>query len=114
MYQGKPGETNTRCANWKVPSPLPRSTQTFQSLKLATARSGLPSPLKSPTTTPEGPLLDPAIYSVWGLNNGACANVGCGNADRKNEVAATNNDDLPNFLFMEHHASDLDRHLTGL
>ena len=54
----------------------------------------------------ETPMLVPATYSVWGLNNGVCANVGCGNANRKNKVAATNSDDLPNFLFMEHHAGE--------
>src|SRR5207249_7138572 len=32
------------CAAWKVPSPLPRSTETSPERRLATARSGLPSP----------------------------------------------------------------------
>jgi len=40
--------------------------------------------------------------------------VGCGNANRKNKVAATNNDNLPNFLFMEHLTGELGRHLTAL
>src|SRR6266702_1857452 len=95
---------------WKVPSPLPSNTQAVQSPKLTTARSGFPSPLKSATAMPEGPFLAPAAYSVWGLNNGVCANVGFGNANRKNEVAATNNDNLPNSLFTEHLASELQRH----
>ena|SRR6266581_4223444 len=40
------------------------------------------------------------------MNNGVCANVGCGNANRKNEVAATTNDNLCNFLIIEHHADE--------
>src|SRR6266581_686983 len=97
-------------AAWKVPSPLPSSSQAVQSPKLTTARSGFPSPLKSATAMPEGPFLAPAAYSVWGLNNGVCANVGFGNANRKNSVTATNNDNLPNFLLTEHLASELQRH----
>src|SRR5712692_4269704 len=38
---------------WKVPSPLPKSTETPEQT-LATARSCTPSPLKSPTATEEG------------------------------------------------------------
>src|SRR6266571_4588244 len=67
----------------------------FQSPKLTTARSNLPSPLKSPTAMPEGPFLDPATYSVWGL---------------KNDVAATSNDNFSNLLFMEHSANEFQRH----
>src|SRR2546422_6850677 len=120
MYQGKPPPEAKYMffAGWKVPSPLPSSTQAVQSPKLTTARSGLPSPLKSLTTMPEGPFLDPATYSVWGLNNGVCgavcANVGFGDASRKNEVAATSNDNLPNFLFMEHQTDEFERHATQL
>src|SRR5260370_21777719 len=100
MYQGKPPPEAKYMffAGWKVPSALPSSTQAVQSPKLTTARSGFPSPLKSAMTMVEGPSLDPAAYSVWELNNGVCASVGFGNANRKNEVAATNNDNLPNFL----------------
>src|SRR6266487_1858043 len=86
----------------------------FQSPKLTTARSNLPSPLKSPTAMPEGPFLDPATYSVWGLNNGVCgavcANAESANAKRKNDVAATSNDDFSNLLFMEHPANEFQRH----
>src|SRR6266436_10346088 len=82
----------------------------FQSPKLTTARSTLPSPLKSPTAMPEGPFLDAATYSVWGPNNGVCPSVGFGNANRKNEVAATSNDNLSNFLFMEHQANEFRSH----
>src|SRR6266699_487433 len=112
MYQGKPPPEAKYMffAAWKVPSPLPSSSQAVQSPKLTTARSGFPSPLKSATAMPEGPFLAPAAYSVWGLNNGVCANVGFGNANRKNEVAATNNDNLPNSLFTEHLTSELQRH----
>ena len=41
-------------AAWKVPLPLPSSTLTLSLPSLATARSGLPSPLKSPTATDDG------------------------------------------------------------
>src|SRR5260370_749702 len=41
---------------WKVPSPLPSSTETVLSLLLATTKSGLPSPLKSPTASEVGAL----------------------------------------------------------
>ena len=37
--------------NWKVPSPLPSSTETVSAPVLAATRSGLASPLKSPTAT---------------------------------------------------------------
>src|SRR3989440_11987330 len=46
----------------KVPSPLLSSTETVLESKLATARSGLPSPLKSPTATETG--LAPATKKV--------------------------------------------------
>src|SRR5258706_13792557 len=86
----------------------------FQSPKLTTARSSLPSPLKSPTAMPEGPFLDPATYSVCGMNNGVCGaicvNAGLANAKRKDDVAATSNDNLSNFLFMEHQANEFQRH----
>src|SRR5215472_12314916 len=46
-----------------LPSPLPSSTEIVLTFKSQTARSSLPSPLKSPTATPAGPLptvkLDP-------------------------------------------------------
>ena len=38
----------TARAVWKVPSPLPRNTETVSENELATTRSALPSPLKSP------------------------------------------------------------------
>src|SRR2546426_11745435 len=116
MSQGKPPPEAKYMflAGWKVPSPLPSSTQALQSPKLTTARSGLPSPLKSLTTMPEGPFLDPATYSTCGLNSGVCANVGCGNAKRKNNVAATNNDNLPIFLFMEHQTGEFEPHARQL
>ena len=41
-------------AAWKVPLPLPSSTLTLLLVMLAVARSGLPSPLKSPTATDIG------------------------------------------------------------
>src|SRR6266480_3035703 len=41
-------------AGWKVPSPLPSSTETSPEFQLAAARSSLPSPLKSPTVTEVG------------------------------------------------------------
>src|SRR6266571_5802796 len=112
MYQGKPPPEAKYMffAAWKVPSPLPSSSQAVQSPKLTTARSGFPSPLKSATAMPEGPFLAPATYSVWGLNNGVCANVRFGNANRRDEVAATSNDNLFNFLFMEHRANEFQRH----
>src|SRR5712691_7763921 len=93
MYQGKPPPEAKYMffAGWKVPSPL-----------------------NSLTTMPEGPFLDPATYSTWGLNSGVCANVGCGNANRKNKVAATNNDNLPSFLFMEHLTGEFEPHATQL
>ena len=42
----------------KVPSPLPSSTETVLVSKFAVARSGLPSPFRSPTATP---LLSPPV-----------------------------------------------------
>src|SRR6266568_3520049 len=59
---------------------------------------------------PEGPFLDAAPYSVWGLNNGVCAKLVSGNANRTNKVIATSNDNLSNFLFMEHQANEFQRH----
>ena len=44
----------TFLAVWKVPSPLPNSTETVFELELATARSASPSWLKSPTATEVG------------------------------------------------------------
>ena len=38
-------------AGWKVPLPLPSSTETVLDPALLTARSSLPSLLKSPTAT---------------------------------------------------------------
>ena len=40
---------------WKVPSPLPKSTLTLAVVELAVTTSSLPSPLKSPIATPQGP-----------------------------------------------------------
>ena len=40
---------------WKVPSPLPRKTLIVLDNVLETTRSGLPSPLRSPTAMCEGP-----------------------------------------------------------
>src|SRR3989442_1594166 len=48
----------------KVPSPLPSSTETMLEPKLATARSGLLSPLKSPTATEKGPLPTPKVCAA--------------------------------------------------
>src|SRR5271166_4771088 len=48
------------CCVWKVPSPLPSSTPTVLSFTLTTARSAMPSPLKSPLATPYGVL--PVVY----------------------------------------------------
>src|SRR5437867_5977029 len=39
------------CGAWKVPSPLPSSTETRSAKGWAAARSWIPSPLKSPTDT---------------------------------------------------------------
>ena len=44
---------------WKVPLPMPNSTETLSDAKFATARSSLPSPLKSPTAMARG--LEPAL-----------------------------------------------------
>ena len=38
-----------------VPSPLPSRIETVSAMRLVTARSGMPSPLKSPTATSQGP-----------------------------------------------------------
>ena len=50
--RGPGGEVDGAAA--KVPLPLPSSTLTLSLPALATARSGLPSPLKSPTATEIG------------------------------------------------------------
>src|SRR5439155_5939236 len=47
----------------KLPSPLPSTTETVFELPLATARSGLPSPFRSPIATELGPL--PVPKSVF-------------------------------------------------
>jgi hypothetical protein len=39
------------CPTWKVPSPLPSRIVMVSLFTLPTARSGTPSPLKSPPTT---------------------------------------------------------------
>src|SRR5271166_6300927 len=54
------------CCDWKVPSPLPSSTLTVaaRSVELVTARSAMPSPLKSPTATNKGP--PPTSYATGG------------------------------------------------
>src|SRR6266567_1891843 len=50
---------------WKVPSPLPSSTEMVLSLWLATTKSGLPSPLKSPTATKAGALPTRKLSGPW-------------------------------------------------
>jgi hypothetical protein len=54
-------------AAWKVPSPLPSETETLREFWLLTARSALPSPLKSALVTEVGP--DPTVTSgfAWKL-----------------------------------------------
>src|SRR5919198_6611726 len=89
-----------------MPSPLPSSTQALQSPKLTTAKSGLPSPLKSATAMQEGPCVAPATYSVWGLNNGGgdgdgdCANAEAEKANRKDDAAAAHTNSLAGGLFV--------------
>src|SRR5262249_28475137 len=55
---------------WNVPSPWPRNTEmspeSEREPELAVARSGRPSPLKSPTTRPAGKF--PAGYDTAGWN----------------------------------------------
>src|SRR6059058_2590684 len=46
---------------WKVPSPLPSSTETVLKPRLATTRSSLPSAFKSPSATEEAPLPAPKV-----------------------------------------------------
>src|SRR5437660_165597 len=50
---------------WKVPSPLPSSTEMVLSLRLATTKSGLPSPLKSPTATKAGASPTRELSGTW-------------------------------------------------
>src|SRR5207244_13011619 len=57
--------TATVGAGWKVPSPLPRSTETVLDPELATARSSLPSPLKSPTATEVGLVPTAKVRAAW-------------------------------------------------
>src|SRR5439155_22830255 len=59
--EGKVQQTPTGkfIATWKVPSPLPSRTETLLEFILATARSCVPSPLRSPTVTERGPLQQP-------------------------------------------------------
>src|SRR6266581_3500419 len=90
--------TNKVVAGWKVPSPLPSSTETVLDPALATARSTLPSPLKSPTATDTG--LDPDTKSLWALNETVWAEAGLGSADEKRIVAATMSDSQTEFLVM--------------
>src|SRR5436305_137956 len=56
---GGPAATGERGALAKPPLPLPSRMLTLLLLRLATARSGLPSPLKSPTATEAGVLPTP-------------------------------------------------------
>ena len=46
-------------AFWKLPSPLPNSTETSAETTLATTKSGLPSRFKSPAATSNGPVWAP-------------------------------------------------------
>src|SRR6266852_4927983 len=55
------------CAAWKVPSPLPKSTETLLEPKFATAKSRLPSSLKAPTATEEGALPAVTFRAGWKL-----------------------------------------------
>ena len=54
--------------SWKVPSPLPSSTDDAVGVELATARSSRPSPLKSPATSADG--TEP--HRVVDLGSGRC------------------------------------------
>src|SRR5262244_2069181 len=54
-------------ADWKLPSPLPKNTETLLELALATARSSAPSPLKSPTATETGVLPTVRLCAGWKL-----------------------------------------------
>jgi hypothetical protein len=56
VTENGPPPTANVCWVWKLPSPLPNNTDTLLSLRLATARSSLPSPLKSATPTEIGRL----------------------------------------------------------
>src|SRR5262249_17813180 len=56
---------------WKLPSPLPKSSETVLEESLVTTRSGTASPLKSPTATEEGFL--PASKSGRLVNDTPCA-----------------------------------------
>src|SRR5437879_9731988 len=52
-------------AGGKVPSPLPSNTETVLDPALATARSGLPSLLKSPTATDQGAPPAAKFRAAW-------------------------------------------------
>src|SRR5207244_8704586 len=57
--------TNKVVAGGKVPSPLPSNTETVLDPALATARSGLPSLLKSPTATDQGAPPAAKFRAAW-------------------------------------------------
>src|SRR5205814_670695 len=75
-------------AVWNVPSPLPSSTETEFASELATTRSSLPSPLRSPAATEYGP--DPTAYSLAG--------AGRGNPQESKDIATTSSDTRQRFV----------------
>src|SRR3989442_14312970 len=93
---GGPAPTTKASGACKVPSPLPSSTETSLESKLATARSGLPSPLKSPTATESGDR--PAAKSLRAMNDTVWAGAGSGNVDRNNKAAPTSRDSRVEYL----------------
>src|SRR5262249_57478130 len=60
----EPALTVELVASGKAPVPSPKRIVTLLELKLATARSGLPSPLKSPTATDKGLVPAPTVELV--------------------------------------------------
>src|SRR5437867_1462718 len=104
------------CAGWKVPSPLPSSTETVLARELASARSCTPSLLKSPTATDTG--VAPDTKSLWAMNETVWAEAGLGSADEKRIVAATSRDSQAEFLVMSPSpmlppVASADQHDTG-
>ena len=77
---------------------MPSRTETVLEMKLATARSGLPSPLKSPTATDWGCVPTPKVAA--GVNDTVWPSAAFGNVGEKNEVAATSSDSLARLLVM--------------
>src|SRR5439155_914174 len=72
---------------WKVRSSPPSSTETVSERELATARSGTPSPLKSPTATDEGKR--PDAKSLRATNDTVSASAGAGSVDQQINPGAT-------------------------